>query len=153
VTAQADPAASEPWKINPQQWHLSQRGIHHRHTNVRWKPPLLLGIVGTFSKLLPGLTVDWSRKVLVAFVLNGEIVATVVTNQPQGLRLHLRVPRNSITPAQTDRLGVEPNLRAQGEYDEVFFWARALDNLDKTQLQTVAGQMAAHATALREKSA
>jgi len=152
ATAQADPLTSEPWKVNPKQWHLSQKGIHHKHKVIRWKPALLPGIIGRLSRLLPGLTVDWSRKVVVVLLLDGEPVASIATTQPHGLRLHLMVPRGSVTPTQMDRLGVEPQMRAQRGYDEVFFWLRSLDNLDAGQLQTVSRQMAARVRNMRVSS-
>ncbi|MCB9865737.1 MAG: excinuclease ABC subunit UvrA [Phycisphaerales bacterium] len=153
ASVKADPQTATPWKTDPRQWHLSQRSIHHRHKQIHWKPPLLPAVIGQLSKLLPGVTVDWSRKVIVGLVLNGEMVVNIVTNQPQGLRLHLRVPRASVTPTQIDRLGREPTLRSQGAHDEVVCWVRSLESLDRTQLQHVARQMAAMAVTVQEKSA
>jgi len=143
ASAKADPLSSEPWKVNPRQWHLSQRGIHHRHTLVRWKPALLPGVIGRFSKLIPALTVDWSRKVAVCLQLDRKPIASIVTNQPDGLRLHLMVARGAVTPTQVDRLGDEPKLRTVNGYDEVYFWLRSLDQVDAVQLRYVVELMAA----------
>jgi excinuclease ABC subunit A len=153
ASASADPRTAAPWKSDPKQWHLSQRSIHHRHKHVHWKPALLPALIGQFTKLAPGLRVDWTRKVLIGLVLHDEMVATIVSNQPNGLRLHLRVPRASVTPAQIDRLGLEPSLRSLGAYDEVICWVRSLESLDRSQLRHVTEQMAARVTAAREKSA
>jgi excinuclease ABC subunit A len=151
-SAKASPQDNQPWKTDPKQWHLSQRGIHRKHKVIRWQPALLPGVIGKLTKLLPGLQVDWSRKVVVVLLLHNRPVASIATTQPHGLRLHLMVPPNALTPTQIDRLGVDPALRARGDYDEVWFWLRSLGNLDAGQLKRVTQEMAAR-VAPQEQSA
>ena len=153
ASARAEPEKAEPWKVNPRQWHMSQRGIHHKHKVIKWKPALLPEFIGLLTKHLPGLEPDWSRKVVVVLMKDSQSVCSLCTTQPQGVRVHVQVPKNSVTPTQIDRLGIEPKTRAQEDYDEVIFWLRTIKNVDFDQLKGVMRQAAARLAALKETTA
>jgi excinuclease ABC subunit A len=134
----ASPEKREPWKTNGQAWHVSQRSItaHHR---VRWRPALLMALIGRFKKLQPDLKVDWSAKVVVSLSVPGEAkpAGRIVTNMGQGLRVELRTPSALFTPTQVEGLGLEPQIKQQAGYDRIVFWLRSLDNCNVALLADI----------------
>ena len=67
----------------------------------------------------------------------GQVAGKIVTNISRGLRVELRAPRNSITPAQIDRLGESPEIKPHDRYDRITFWVRSPTQLDTKQFQQV----------------
>ncbi len=134
----ADPTKTMPWMKDGQQWHLSQRGISQRNP-IRWKPAMLMAMLGRFKSIQGDIGFNWSSKTAVQLELSGEIkpVAKIVTNIGRGLRVELRAPSGVVTPAQVDRLGEEPEIKRHPAYDRVVFWMRSLSQIDSKQLQNV----------------
>ena len=132
---QADPEKNEPWKTQGFQWHLSQKAIHGRHM-IRWKPALLATLIGRFKSMQPDLAFSWSIRTAGRFSVPGEdqVAGKIVTNMGRGLRIELRAPKNTVTPAQIDRLGEDAEIKPQGDYDRVVFWVRSLGQVDSRQL-------------------
>ena len=91
---EAEPEAARPWKTQGQQWHLSQRSIRQRHL-VRWKPPLLLAMVGRFKSIQPDLSVDWNNQTAAHIIPANRKrwLGKIVTNIGRGLSIELRAPR------------------------------------------------------------
>ena len=122
--------------VDGQQWHLSQRFISKRHV-IRWKPAVLLALVGRFKSIQPDLRVLWGSKTAVQLALPGETrwVGKIVTNIGRGLRIELRAPKGELTPTQIDRLGEDTEIKPQSEYDRIIFWIRSLNQNDSGQLR------------------
>ncbi len=135
----------EPWKVNGRQWHLSQRGITKRH-DVLWKPTVLAALIGRFSKLVPELETIWTGKVAVRLKIAGSAkpFGSIVTNQRWGLRVEIKVPRGEFTFVQIERLGKNPEIVQQADYDVVRFWVQKLTDSDPLQL----AELVKHCSAL-----
>ncbi len=133
--AEADPAKAKPWLSDGRQWHLSQQGIGRRHV-VRWKSAVLMAFVGRFKAVQPDLEVSWNHQTAVQLFIPGEekFAAKIVTNIGRGLRIELRAPKGTLTPTRIDRLGDDPQIKRQAEYDRITFWVRSLAQSDSKQL-------------------
>ena len=109
--ARAEPEKAEPWKSDGRAWHLSQKSIR-AGKRKRWRPPALVELVGLINKHLPNANVHWSNKtsVMVHVPQVSQRVVRVATNFAQGLKLEIRVPGKTVTPAMYDRLGREPEF-------------------------------------------
>jgi len=135
---QQQPERQQPWKLDGQDWHLSQKAMSRRQT-PKWKAPLLLTLIGRFKSVQPNLVIDWSGKTAVMLETPGlgAYAGKIVTNMGRGLRVELRAPSNVLTPAQVDRLGEEVEIRSRGRDDWVIFWVRSLSEMDTGQLRFV----------------
>jgi excinuclease ABC subunit A len=152
--AEADPASARPWMADGRAWHLSQQSIARRHA-ARWKPALLLALIGRFKAIEPRLTVDWRSKTAVQLVLPGDTrwAAKIVTNIGRGLRVELRTPTGALTPTQIERMGQDTEIRAQTGYDRIIFWLRSLGANDSKQLADVWRRCVAAQTRSRVQTA
>ncbi|UCE59776.1 MAG: hypothetical protein JSU63_20330, partial [Phycisphaerales bacterium] len=132
---EADPDSSRPWKKLGQQWHLSQKSIHPRHV-VRWRPALLMAMVGRLKSIQPDLSFSWNSKTAGLFAVPGEKHAAgkIVTNIGRALRIELRAPSGSLTPTQVDRLGEDCEIKPATGCDRVTFWIHSLGQCDTKQL-------------------
>ena len=132
------PEARAPWTVEGQQWHLDQKAIRRRSA-IRWKPTVLMALVGRFKAMQPDLEVVWHQQTAVRLQVPGEgaIAGKIVTNQPDALRIELCVPPGSLTPTQIEHLGEGPLLRSGPARQWVIFRARSLDQIDTAQLKHV----------------
>jgi excinuclease ABC subunit A len=137
-TTLADPQRGEPWKSDGKAWHLSQRSIHKQHA-VAWKPDLLPALLGRFKSVQSDLALDWATRTAVKFTVPGEksFAGKIVTNMGRGLRVELRAPKNSLTPAMIDRLGEECEIKPYPDVDWISFWITRLDQCDARPLREV----------------
>jgi len=128
----------QSWKLDSQEWHLSQKAMSSRQS-PKWKPPLLLTLIGRFKSIQPDLELDWSGKTGILLSTPGWQVYSgkIVTNMGRGLRIELRTPKNVLTPAQVDRLGEDVEIRPRGQDDWIIFWVRSLSDMDVGQLRSV----------------
>ena len=135
-SARAAPGKGQPWKIDGQAWHLSQKSIHPGHA-VRWKPALLLAVIGKLRSLQPDLRLSWDSKTAVTYYVPGESdsAGKIVTNMGRGLRVELRTPRGALTPALVDGLGEDAEIKRSANCDRVAFWLRSLEQMDSAQLR------------------
>ncbi len=135
---ESTPEVSEPWKVNGREWHLSQKSMSRRQV-AKWKPPLLLALLGRFKSLESALEFDWNSKTAVALKSPRGLapVGKIVTNMGRGLRVELFVPRGAVTPAMIDRLGEDVEIKRSGERDAVVFWLRSADRLGTDQLRAL----------------
>jgi len=135
---QQQPEMHRPWKVEGQEWHLSQEAMSRRQT-PKWKPPLLLTLIGRFKSIQPDLELDWGGKTGILLSAPGWKVyrGKIVTNMGRGLRIELRAPKNVVTPAQVDRLGEDVEIRPRGHDDWIIFWVRSLSDMDTGQLRSV----------------
>jgi hypothetical protein len=110
-----------------------------RRQTPKWKPPLLLTLIGRFKSIQPDLELDWDSKTAVMLRAPGLQVyaGKIVTNMGRGLRIELRAPKNVVTPAQVDRLGEDVEIRPRGHDDWIIFWVRSLSDMDTGQLRSV----------------
>jgi len=132
---QADPAAAQPWKADGRAWHLSQRGIA-AGKRKRWKPATLLELIGLINKSLPEAQVRWGGKVAVMIHvpwLNGRLIC-ISTRYSEGLKVEIRVPQRTFTPAMYDRIGQSPTYEQRRQFDLILFWARSVEQVDAGQL-------------------
>jgi excinuclease ABC subunit A len=138
AAAQTDPAKAEPWRKDGRAWHLAQRAIP-RGKRKRWKPVALLELLGLINKGLPEAQVNWSNKTSVMVHLPGvrQRVARISTQSAAGMKLELRVPRHSLTPAMYDGLGREPMLESRTDYDMILSQVRTIGEIDAAQLAAV----------------
>jgi excinuclease ABC subunit A len=148
-----EPSAAEPWKTDGRNWHLSQGHLRKRRKRAKWAPAALLALLGRINKLRPMLVADWANNVGIKLLLEGQQVGLLVTNMPQGLRLHVRVPSASLTPVQIDKLGQQPGIKSCSEYDVVTFWLRTADDPDAGQLAALLGAAQMYAAARKARSA
>ncbi|NOX58981.1 MAG: excinuclease ABC subunit UvrA, partial [Planctomycetes bacterium] len=132
-----DSAASEPWKNDPKSWHLNQVALQRRNKKARWSKIRLLEMIGKLIKFCPDLALDWAQNVGIRLNLRRVQVGLIVTNMPDGIRLHLRVPSHSVTPTQIERLGFNVDLQTQVDFDVVRFWVRKSEDADTSQLQNL----------------
>jgi len=135
---QQQPEIQQPWKSEGQEWHLSQKAMSRRQA-PKWKPPLLLTLIGRFKSIQPDLKLDWGGKTAVMLRSPGlgAYAGKIVTNMGRGLRIELRAPKNVLTPAQVDRLGEDVEIRQRGNDDWIIFWVRSLSDMDSGQLRSV----------------
>ena len=135
---QQHPEKLRPWKSEGREWHISQKGMSRRQT-PKWKPPLLLALIGRFKSIQPELELDWSGKTGISLSTPGRkaSLGKIVTNMGRGLRIELRTPKNVMTPAQVDRLGEDVEIRRHGHDDWIIFWVRSLSDMDSGQLRSV----------------
>jgi excinuclease ABC subunit A len=135
---QQQPEQQQPWKSDGQEWHLSQKAMSRRQ-KPKWKPPLLLTLIGRFKSIQPELQLDWGGKTAVMLRTPGlgAYAGKIVTNMGRGLRVELRAPQNVVTPAQVDRLGEDVEIRPRGHDDWIIFWVRSLSDMDAGQLRSV----------------
>jgi len=135
---QQQPMKQWPWKLEGRDWHLSQKAMSQRHT-PKWKPPLLLTLIGRLKSIQPDLELDWGGKTAVLLNTPNQDVCRgkIVTNMGRGLRIELRAPQNVLTPAQVDRLGEDVEIRPRGHDDWIIFWVHSLSDIDSGQLRSV----------------
>jgi excinuclease ABC subunit A len=136
--AEADPSKATPWKTQGKQYHLSQQGISKRHV-TRWKPMVLMAFIGRLKSLQPDLEVSWNHQTAVQLLVPGEKrrAGKIVTNIGRALRIELLAPKGLLTPTQIDRLGEDPRIRHQSDYDRITFWIRSPAQNDVKQLREV----------------
>jgi excinuclease ABC subunit A len=127
--------ASESWKDNAKNWHLTQGSMRARGKRSSWRAALLPQMIGWLNKINRDITIDWNRKVMVGLMVEGESIGAIVTNMPQGMRVYLKGPRNAVTPTRIERLGFDGEIRRTSQYDEVIFWMRTLEEVDGDQLK------------------
>jgi len=126
-----------PWKSDGKAWHLSQKGIHHDHVR-QWKPTTLLELLGRMSKCLPGLKMDWSKKVTIGLSdFRGRRIGTIVTNHGDSLLVQFYVAPGRFTPTQIEGLGIRQDLHSDERVSTVEFTLRNLSEVDTTTLATV----------------
>ncbi|MEK6676793.1 MAG: excinuclease ABC subunit A, partial [Planctomycetota bacterium] len=144
----------EPWETDGEQWHLSQRSILKRHKK-KWKPDLLLAMIGRFRLIDSRIELDWATRTAVKLSLPREklYTAKIVTNLGRGLRIEIRAPKGRVTPAQIDRLGDEVDIRSCPNNDFVTFWIRTLEQNDLKQFRDLWRLIAADADVERLRSA
>jgi len=132
------PELKEPWKVQGQQWHISQKSMSRAQIS-KWKPSLLLALVGQFKKLEPDLVLDWSTKtaVLLRQAENKQILGKIVTNMGRGLRIELRAPRNVVTPAMIEDLGDDPVIKNYENNDWIIFWVFSFPKLNASRLREI----------------
>ncbi len=132
------PELKTPWKVQGQQWHLSQQSMSRRQV-AKWKPALLLAVVGRFKSIEPRLKLDWANKtaVMLRDSIRSETRGKIVTNMGRGLRVELRVPRNVFTPAMVEGLGEDVDIKRNADRDWISFWVRSLEQMDSARLREV----------------
>jgi excinuclease ABC subunit A len=132
------PELKEPWKSAGREWHLSQKSMSQAQV-ARWKPDLLLMLVGQFQKLQPDLEFDWCTKtaVLLRQPGNGAHLGKIVTNMGRGLRVELRAPQNRFTPAMIEGLGDEAMIKRDETNDWLIFWIPSQSKLKASRLREV----------------
>jgi excinuclease ABC subunit A len=132
------PELSEPWKVDGRQWHLSQKSMS-RVQVARWKPELLVLLIGQLQKLRPDLRFDWSAKTAVLIYRPGvpAHVGKIVTNMGRGLRVELRAPRHLLTPLMVEGLGDDPMIRAYENNDWVEFWIPSAAKINAARLRDI----------------
>ena len=133
--ADADPEVGQPWKVQGQQWHLSQKSMSARQV-AKWPPALLMTTVGRLRAIEPALRLEWGHKTAVHLVDGAEQPrGKIVTNMGRGLRIELRAPKNVVVPTHVDRLGEDVEIHRRPEADWIIFWIRSLNQMDAKQLQ------------------
>jgi excinuclease ABC subunit A len=132
------PGLKEPWKVGGRQWHLSQKSMSRAQV-ARWKPDLLLTLVGQFNKIQPDIEFDWCTKtaVLLTSADGPAHAGKIVTNMGRGLRVELRAPQNMVTPAMIEGLGDEPSVKRCGNDDWLVFWVPSLSKLNVSRLREI----------------
>ncbi len=105
------------------------------------------------TKLCPRLTIDWNNNVGMKLYLDRRQVGMLVTNKPEGLRLHIRIPRGALTPVQMDRLGKQVEVKSYPDYDVVQFTVTATVTGDRDQWQALFEQTRAYARIRKTKLA
>jgi excinuclease ABC subunit A len=133
---QSNVELSKPWKALGQAWHLSQKSMSARQI-AKWKPALLVSLVGRFKSLQPNLEFDWCSKTTVQLLEGETRRGKIVTNMGRGLRVELRAPNNVFTPTQVDKLGQDVEIKRRPDGDSIVFWVRSLDQVDTKQLRDV----------------
>ena len=135
---QAAPELKEPWKADGREWHLSQKSMSQAQV-ARWKPDLLLMLVGQFQKLQPDLHFDWCTKTAVLLKHEGSTahLGKIVTNMGRGLRVELRAPRNKFTPAMMEGVGDDATIKREENNDWLIFWIPSLAKLKASRLREV----------------
>ncbi len=133
-----DPVKGQPWKTDGRKWHLSQQNINAQN-NIRWKPQLILELVGRISKLDSDIEFDWTGKIGIGLKRKGEsrVLGKIVTNMGPGLRVGVRTPRGGFTPVQIERLGASPQIRPHRDHDQIDFWIKSLKECDADQFGAI----------------
>jgi excinuclease ABC subunit A len=130
-----------PWKADPRAWHLSQKsmalaGKKTASAAIQWKPMELLSFIGRVSKIVPGVQVDWSGKVVVD--IRGENrrrIARIITNRADALRVDVWTPPGRFTPTQVEGLGLRQEIARRGSSGaDLTFWFRSIDQVDTAVL-------------------
>ncbi len=134
------PEEAAPWLVDGEKWHVSQGSIRRRD-EIRWKPEVMVGLIGRFKSVQPDLMVSWNQKTAVELMIPGdnEWVARIMTNLPADLRVELRAPKNAITPTQVERLGRQVEIKPGEAYDRVRFRVQSMKDADPKQLREVWG--------------
>jgi excinuclease ABC subunit A len=139
VRTQESPSLKEPWKSAGRDWHLSQKSMSNAQV-ARWKPELLLAVIGQLQKIEPALEFDWATKTAVLLKARGQGPAgKIVTNMGRGLRLELRAPKNALTPAMVEGLGEDSVIKHDNACDWLAFWVPSLARLHPAKLREVWG--------------
>jgi excinuclease ABC subunit A len=135
-TMAGDAASAEPWKTDGKVWHLSQKSIQPGEAKG-WKAMTLTTLLGLINKAVPGVKVQWDRKVFVDLELpDGRRLGKVITNKGDSLRVDLHVPRGRFTPTQVEHLGTRQEFARPGTSGaELTFWFRSLDELQTDVLK------------------
>ncbi len=138
VVSKSDPESDKPWMSLGMNWHLSQKSMSSRQV-ARWKPDVLMALVGRFKSLQPNMEFTWASKTAGQFTVPGESMPAgkIVTNMGEGLRVELRAPSGQFTPTQVDRLGQDVEIKRHPAYDRLVFWVRSLVQIDTKQLRQV----------------
>jgi hypothetical protein len=138
--ARSAPGGAEPWKTDGQTWHLSQLGIPSSKRK-RWKPALLVELIGRIKQLLPEAQVEWGNKTAVMIQVPGVQgrLMRICTSKAEGLRLELRAPRGALTPAMYDRVGRSPALETRPDFDRILTRVNTIDDIDPSQFAEVLG--------------
>jgi excinuclease ABC subunit A len=135
LSKNADQAA--PWKTDGKTWHLSQQSIRHKKAR-EWKPTTLVELIGRMTKCLPGMTVDWSKKITVALHdAKGRRIGSIFTHQGSGLLVQVAVPPGRVTPTQIEKLGLQQELLSREEATIVEFTVKSIDQVDTATLAMV----------------
>jgi excinuclease ABC subunit A len=131
-----DAAAAEPWKTDGKAWHLSQKSIGGGESK-QWKPMTLTALLGLINKAVPGVKVQWDRKVFVDLEMSdGRRLGKIITNKGDSLRVDLHVPRGRFTPTQVEHLGARQEFARPGTSGaELTFWFRTLDEIQTDVLK------------------
>ncbi|MFQ5491683.1 MAG: excinuclease ABC subunit UvrA, partial [Phycisphaerae bacterium] len=133
-TTAAKPDRGEPWKADGRTWHLSQQSIAANKPK-RWRPAVLLELLGLINKTLPEASIKWDNKTAVMVHvpgLKGRLMR-LATNHAQGLRFDLRLPKRTLTPTMYDKLGLAPELDERDEHDVILSWVRTTADVDAGQ--------------------
>jgi len=131
----ADSAA--PWKADGKAWHLSQKSIHLKHA-ILWKPTTLVELIGRMTKCLPGLRVDWSKKVTLGlYSARGDRIGTIVTNHGDALLVQITVPPGRMTPTQIEGLGGRQDILTHERACMVEFTCKSISEVDTATLGAV----------------
>ncbi|HVP10393.1 MAG TPA: excinuclease ABC subunit A, partial [Phycisphaerae bacterium] len=135
-TMAADAESAEPWKTDGKVWHLSQRAIQPGEAK-EWKSMTLTALLGLINRAVPGVQVEWDRKVFVDLKLpDGRRLGKVITNKGDALRVDLHVPRGRFTPTQVEHLGTRQEFARPGTSGaELTFWFRSLDEIQTDVLK------------------
>jgi len=124
----------QPWITDGKAWHLSQQGIPLHH-HKQWAPSTLVELLGRIGRLVPGLRIDWNRKVSLMLAGPGRFRARIGTSHAYGIKCDVLVPSGSITPARIDRLGLDPRIAPRNRNNDVVcFWVQRMSQVDEQQL-------------------
>ncbi len=131
-----DVALRQPWKVSGKNWHLAQSMIR-KSENKLWRGTLIVEMLGRMKKLVPSLSEDWSRKVMVV-IEHPQIKggwARLITNHAHAMRVQIRAPRGLFTPAMIEKIGLTPDIREQGDEHEIIFWLQRMEQIDPAQFE------------------
>ena len=130
-----DILAHQPWKLGGKGWHVG-RQILSKREQAGWRGSLLIELLATMKKAAPGITEDWTRKVMV-LLSHPQVSGTwarFITNHAHALRVEIRCRRGQFTPALVERLGMDVTIRHLRLDDQVQFWMQRMDQCDAQQL-------------------
>ena len=132
------PELRAPWKANGEKWHLSQEAMSARQV-ARWQPAVLMSLIGRFKSIQRNLEFDWCHKTAIQIIdpTTRKRRGKIVTNMGRGLRVELFAQKNTLTPAQIDRLGEDTEIKSRPDGDLIIFWIRSLARCDTKQLRDV----------------
>ena len=110
-----------------------------RRQQAKWKPDLLLTLIGRFKSVQPNLELDWRSKTAVRLLAPSDRRrrGKIVTNMGRGLRVELLAPRNTFTPTQIEGLGEDADIRPGMDCDLIVFWVRSLGQVNPKRLHEV----------------
>ena len=112
------------------------RQILSKREQAGWRGSLLIELLATMKKAAPGITEDWTRKVMV-LLSHPQVSGTwarFITNHAHALRVEIRCRRGQFTPALVERLGMDVTIRHLRLDDQVQFWMQRMDQCDAQQL-------------------